>query len=135
MPNASEKANKNRVLHTATQSKGEAFEEESLFMQLVAPAFRRACQLQRQFERLKSHDVLDHQKLLSEMEQAEHNVWQAIALATADINPSLISDVAKAAPLPLSGEDKKWIEKCLNESSLPLMDEGDFQPIRLLRDR
>lgn len=109
--------------------------EESLFTQLVAPAFRRATQLQRQFERLKTCDVLDHQELLSEMEQAEHNVWQAIALATADINPSLITDVARAAPISLSSKDKSWIEKCLNESSLPLMDEGDFEPIRFLRDR
>lgn len=109
--------------------------EESLFIQLVAPAFRRASQLQRQFERLKNHDVLDHQEILSEMEQAEHNVWQAIALATADINPSLISDVAKAAPISLSQKDKIWIEKCLAEFSLPLMDEGDFEPIRFLRDR
>ena len=110
-------------------------DETPLFIQLVAPAFRRAGQLQRQFERLKTHDVIEHQDLLKEMEQAEHNVWQAIALATADINPSLISDVARAAPLPLSNVDKQWIEKCLNESSLPLMDEGDFEPIRFLKDR
>lgn len=110
-------------------------QEESLFIQLVAPAFKRASQLQRQFERLKNHDVLDHQALLSEMEHAEHNVWQAIALATVDINPSMISDVTKAAPISLSGADKKWIEKCLKESSLPLMDEGDLQPIRFLQDR
>ncbi len=110
-------------------------DEAPLFIQLVAPAFRRAGQLQRQFERLKTHDVIEHQDLLKEMEQAEHNVWQAIALATADINPSLISDVARAAPLPLSNVDKQWIEKCLNESSLPLMDEGDFEPIRFLKDR
>lgn len=109
--------------------------EESLFVQLVTPAFRRATQLQRQFERLKTCDVHHHQEILSEMEQAEHNVWQAIALATADINPSLISDVARAAPISLSAKDIQWIEKCLNESSLPLMDEGDFQPIRFLRDR
>ena len=106
-----------------------------LFIQLVAPAFRRATQLQRQFERLKTHDVIEHQVLLREVEQAEHNVWQAIALATADINPSLISDVANAAPISLSSEDKKWIKKCLDEYSLPLMDEGKFEPIRFLRDR
>lgn len=109
--------------------------EESLFMQLVAPAFRRARSLQRQFERLKNHDVYDHQALLEEMEHAEHNVWQAIALGTADINPSLITDVAKAAPIALTPKDKTWIERCLNESSLPLMDEGNFQPIRFLKDR
>ena len=104
-------------------------------MQLVAPAFRRARTLHRQFERLKNHDVSDHQALLEEMEHAEHNVWQAIALGTADINPSLISDVAQAAPVALTASDKKWIEQCLAESSLPLMDEGNFQPIRFLRNR
>lgn len=109
--------------------------EPSLFDELVAPAFRRACQLQRQFERLKNHDVLDHQALLAEIERAEHNVWQAIALATVDINPGLLNDLAGESPKPLSTADRHWIEKCLNERSLPLMEEGNFEPIRFLKDR
>ena len=109
--------------------------EESLFVQLVAPAFRRALQLQRQFERKDDLDVAAHQALLTEIETAEHNVWQAIALATADINPSLITEVTAASPLALTSEAKQWIAKCLEDTSLPLIEEGDFNPIRFLRGR
>ena len=109
--------------------------EESLFVQLVAPAFRRALQLQRQFERKDDLDVAAHQALLTEIETAEHNVWQAIALATADINPSLITEVTAASPLALTSEAKQWIAKCLEDTSLPLIEEGDFTPIRFLRGR
>lgn len=109
--------------------------EESLFVQLVAPAFRRALQLQRQFERKNDMDVTSHQALLSEIEVAEHNVWQAIALATVDINPTLIADVTAAAPLSLSKEAKEWIAKCLEDANLPLLEEGDFTPIRFLQGR
>ena len=109
--------------------------EESLFHQLVAPAFRRAMQLQRQFERKNDLDVTAHQTLLAEIESAEHNVWQAIALATADINPSLITEVTAAAPIALTKSTKLWIAKCLEDGSLPLLEEGDFTPIRFLQGR
>lgn len=120
----------NRTNHTQSDTA-----EEPLFIQLVAPAFRRAQQLQRQFERKNDHDVAGHQSLLDEIEQAEHNVWQAIALATVDINPGLITEVTKAAPLPLSKDDKQWIAKCLQTASLPLIEEGSFTPIRFLQGR
>jgi len=105
---------------------------ESLFQELVAPALKKATQLQRQFERLESHDVTEHQHLLNEIEQADHQVWQAIALATADLNPSLIKDVSRAQPMPLTSSDCAWITRCLAESRLPLIDEGEFAPIRFL---
>lgn len=120
----------NRTNHTQS---GTA--EEPLFSQLVAPAFRRAQQLQRQFERKNDQDVAALQRLLDEIEQAEHNVWQAIALATVDINPGLITEVTKASPLPLSKDDKQWIAKCLKTASLPLIEEGSFTPIRFLQGR
>lgn len=123
------------MTQSSSQRSDNKLTDESLFRQLVAPALLRANQLQRQFERLNSHDVSEHQQLLQDIEQAEHNVWQAIALATADINPSLISEVSAASPMSLKPKDKVWMEKCLAESSLPLLEEGDFTPIRFLQDR
>lgn len=123
------------MIQSSSQRSDNKLTDESLFRQLVAPALLRANQLQRQFERLNSHDVSEHQQLLQDIEQAEHNVWQAIALATADINPSLISEVSAASPMSLKPKDKAWMEKCLAESSLPLLEEGGFTPIRFLQDR
>ncbi len=106
-----------------------------LFYELVEPHFQRSRRLHWQFERLASHDVSEHQRLLQEIEQAEHNVWQAIALATVDINPEMISVVSKKAPMSLSEPDKKWISQCLQEGKMPLMDDDQTTPIRFMESR
>ena len=107
----------------------------SLFVDVVKPAFKKASSLHAQFERLKNNDVLEHQDLLQEIEDADQKVWQAIALSTADINPELITQVIEHNPIPLSSSDKLWILKCLQEGSIPLIEEGSFEPIRFLLNR
>lgn len=106
-----------------------------LFTELVEPAFSKVLRLHAQFDRLKSHDIVEHQTLLDEIKKAEQGVWAAIALSTSDINTSLIPLISKESPKSLSRKDKDWISMCLRENKMPLMDEDTTTPIRFLEAR
>lgn len=103
-----------------------------LFVELVAPIYKKLRGLQHQFERLSVGDVEKHTELLREITLTEHSVWVAIALSTVDINPALKSYVEANRPCSVTSAVKSWIEYCLAHNLVPLMDDDSLSPIRFL---